>query len=466
MTNIETTILNELFNSEKYARRTITYLKKEFFTTAEGQFLFTICQDYFTKHNSLPNQQVCEIEAQNSTSLSQDVYKGVVKLSDQIFNKRPSSPIDVDWLVYESEKWVRKRALTNAILESARILDPTSGSKRAYGEIENLVKDALATGFDFHQGHDYFDDHDARFNFYHRVEEKIPFDIDNFNYITNGGLSKKTLNIALAGTNCGKSAFMCHVAAAAIQQGKNVLYITCEMAEEKIAERIDANLLDLNPTTIQTLSRKMFHDKIMKLKSKIQGNLKIKEYPTGIANVNDFRALLAEYKSKQNFVPDLIVVDYLNICASVRYNAGSNNNSYTIIKAIAEELRGLAIEQNVPILSATQTNRSSFVDSDFGLEGISESFGTAATADIVFALIRTEQLDKLNQIAIKQLKNRYDDLAKLRRFVIGYERDKFRFYDVNNSGTGTTQQHNAGNSSPPMQQKSAGIGFPGGQLIV
>ena len=338
-------------------------------------------------------------------------------------------PTDTEWLTDQTEKFCQDKAIYNAIMESVRILDDKV-DKQAKGSIPKLLSDALGVSFDSSVGHDYIDDYSSRFDFYHRHETKIPFDLDIFNKITKGGIPNKTLNIALAGTGVGKSLFMCHVAASAMSQGLNVLYITLEMAEEKIAERIDANLLNIDISDLHTMSKTDYDRKFTALCSKTQGKLIIKEYPTASASAMHFRALLNELQLKKSFKPSIIFIDYLNICSSARIKAGANVNSYSYIKAIAEELRGLAVEFNVPIVSATQTTRSGFTSSDPGLEDTSESFGLPATADFMFALISTEELQQMNQIMVKQLKNRYNDPNHFKRFVIGIDRAKMKLYDV------------------------------------
>ncbi len=337
---------------------------------------------------------------------------------------------NISWLLDSTEKFCQDKAIYNAVVESISILDEKGRNTRDKGSIPDILSDALSVSFDPHIGHDYFLDADERYKFYHRIEEKIPWDLEFFNRITKGGLSNKTLNIALAGTGVGKSLFMCHAAAACLSQNYNVLYITLEMAEEKIAERIDANLLNIAIDDLQKLPKDLYDKKINKLKQTIKGKLIVKEYPTAAANVNHFRALLNELNLKRSFVPNIILIDYINICTSSRIKPGANVNSYTYIKSIAEELRGLAVENAIPILSATQTTRSGFTSTDIGLEDTSESFGLPATADFMFAIISTEQMEELNQIMIKQLKNRYSDPTSNRKFVIGIDRSKMKLYDV------------------------------------
>ena len=362
--------------------------------------------------------------------MPEEVLNSVSQLIDEIKEK---SDIDIDYLITESEKWCKDRAIYNAIMDSIQIID---GKKKDMGEgnIPEILSNALGVNFDPNIGHDYIDNSEERFDFYNTKEERIPFDLDYFNKITKGGLPSKTLNIAMAGTGVGKSLFMCHCASAALEQGKNVLYITLEMAEERIAERIDANLMDYPIQQINTLPQNVFESKIQKIAQQSIGKLIVKEYPTGAAHVGHFRALLNELKLKKNFTADIIYIDYINICASSRVRGlGGSINTYSYIKAIAEELRGLAVEFNVPILSATQTTRSGYSNTDVGLEDTSESFGLPATADLMFALISTEELEDLGQLMVKQLKNRYNDPTKYKRFVIGIDRARMKLYDVEES---------------------------------
>ena len=421
--NIEQTILRNLLHDEQYMRKVIPFIKPDYF---QGVYktLFKEVGKYIGKYNKLPTQETLVIELE---TLNEEQYNMSMDIVPHLFT---NEPIDENWLNDATEKWCQDRAIYNAVMESISIIDGKHESltKNALPE---LLSKALGISFDTNVGHDYVENAEDRFEFYHTEEDRIPFDLDKFNKITKGGVPNKTLNIALAGTGVGKSLFMCHVAANALTQGKNVLYITMEMAEERIAERIDANLLNVPIDQLNNMSKDMFTRKVNNLAKKTNGKLIIKEYPTGSAHSGHFRALLNELKLKRQFEPDMIFVDYLNICASSRMKGmGGSINSYTYIKAIAEELRGLAVEFNVPIFSATQTTRSGFSNSDVGLEDTSESFGLPATADLMFALISTEELEKLGQFMVKQLKNRYNDPTVHKRFVIGVDRSKMRLHDV------------------------------------
>ena len=425
---LPTHILSNLLNNEEYCRRVIPYVKREFFEGSH-KTVFDLITNFVNKHNKLPTTSVLELELRK-TSASEDILNESAVLISEISKK---VDIDTDYLIRESEKWCRDRAVYNAIMDSIQIIDGKNLEKTE-GAIPEILSDALGVSFDQAIGHDYIDNSDERFDFYSKKEDRIPFDLDYFNKITKGGLPNKTLNIALAGTGVGKSLFMCHCAASALQQGKNVLYITMEMAEERIAERIDANLMDLPIEQLQRISKNAFDSKIQKIATASIGKLIVKEYPTGAAHTGHFRALLNELKMKKNFRPDMIYIDYLNICASSRMRGlGGSINSYSYIKAIAEELRGLAVEFNVPIVSATQTTRSGYSNTDVGLEDTSESFGLPATADLMFALISTEELEELGQLLVKQLKNRYNDPTKYRRFVVGVDRSRMKLYDVEES---------------------------------
>ena len=422
---IERTIFANLLFNEEYARKVIPFLKKEYFQNRIDQTMFGMIHQFVDKYSNFPTKQALLVEAHNVTGLTDEE---VSKLSDAV-EQLEEAPADIQWLVDETEKFCQDKAVYNAIYKSIGILDggDKTNDKKA---IPQILADALGVSFDSHVGHDLLDDFESRYDFYHKKETRIPFDIDYFNRITKGGLPNKTLNIILAGTNVGKSLFMCHCAASNLTQGKNVLYITMEMAEERIAERVDANLLNVTMDELAILPKDVYEKKVARIKSATTGKLIVKEYPTASAGTAHFRHLLNELKLKRNFVPDIVYIDYLNICASSRLKYGSNVNSYTYIKAIAEELRGLAVEFNVPIVSATQTTRSGFTSSDLGLEDTSESFGLPATADFMFALISTEELQEMNQIMVKQLKNRYGDPATHRRFVIGVDRAKMRLYNV------------------------------------
>lgn len=421
---IEESILRNLLYNETYYRKVVPFLKAEYFQEYHEKIVFEEIADFAGKYDKVPTKEVLSINLQNRGDLTEEAFKDslskVSELSDEW--------VDYDWLLDATEKWCQDRAIYLALMQSIKIADGGE-TKFTKGAIPSILQDALAVSFDEHIGHDYIEQSSDRYEFYHRKEEKIPFDLEKFNFITKGGLPNKTLNIALAGTGVGKSLFMCHMAGSALTQGYNVLYITCEMAEEKIAERIDANLLNVNVKDITELPEVLFNSKVNEISRKTQGKLIIKEYPTASAHAGHFKALLSDLKLKKDFVPDLIFVDYLNICASVRYK-GAVVNSYTYVKAIAEELRGLAVESNVPIISATQTTRSGFGNSDPDLTDTSESFGLPATADFMFALISTEELEQQGRILVKQLKNRYNDPTASRKFILGIDRAKMRLYDV------------------------------------
>ncbi len=425
---IPTHVLSHLLNNEEYCRRVIPYLQKEYFEGSH-KVVFDLIVSFVATHNKLPTGRVLDIELQK-VAAPEDVLNQSSILINEINTK---TDLDTDYLIKETEKWCKDRAVYLAIMDSIGIIDGKD-KERTEGAIPEILSNALGVSFDQAIGHDYIDDSDSRFDFYNKTEERIPWDLDYFNKITKGGIPNKTLNVCLAGTGVGKSLFMCHNAASVLQQGKNVLYITMEMAEERIAERIDANLMDLPIQQLESLPKNVFSEKIQRIATGTIGKLLIKEYPTGAAHSGHFRALLNELKMKKKFAPDIIYVDYLNICSSSRMKAmGGSINSYTYIKAIAEELRGLAIEFNVPIMTATQTTRSGFSNTDVGLEDTSESFGLPATADLMFALIATEELDELNQVMVKQLKNRYNDPTKYKRFVIGIDRARMKLYDVEES---------------------------------
>ena len=425
------TILKSLINDEEYARKVIPFIVDDYFEEVSHKVVFEEVRNFLEEYDKVPNKEVLHVEIEKRSDLSEDVFK-LVRLTIDSLEPSKSDP---QWVLDNTETWCKERAIYSALVEAIKIADGKD-EKRKPDAIPSILSDALAVGFDTHVGHDYIDDSKDRFEYYHRVENKIPFDLDYFNKITSGGLSDKTLNIALAGTGVGKSLFMCHVASSVLLQGKNVLYITLEMAEEKIAERIDANLLNTNIKDIQELPKSTFTNKIDKLAAKTSGKLIIKEYPTASAHVGHFKSLLQELKLKKSFEPDIIFVDYLNICASSRYRGAVNVNSYSYVKAIAEELRGLAVEASVPICSATQTTRSGFASSDPNLTDTSESFGLPATADLMFALVSTEDLEGLNQIMVKQLKNRYNDPTMNKRFCIGIDRAKMRLYDIQDAQEG------------------------------
>lgn len=427
MEAIESTIIKNLVNDETYIRKVIPYIKPEYFNDYSDKILFDIINNFVVSYGQSPTREVLSIEVDNRKDLNEDTYKELqVKIQD-INN----TEVDSQWLLDSTEKWCKQRAVYLALLDSVKIADGQD-DKRTEDAIPSILQEALAVSFDDHIGHDYIEDYEDRFAFYHRNENKVPFDLSLFNKITKGGISNKTLNVALAGTGVGKSLFMCHMASSALLQGKNVLYITLEMAEEKIAERIDANLLNVNIKDIEDLPEQLFESKVQRLAQKTTGKLIIKEYPTASAHSGHFQALLNDLSLKKSFKPDIIFIDYLNICASSRYK-GALVNSYTYVKAIAEELRGLACEFDLPIVSATQTTRSGYGSSDVDLTDTSESFGLPATADFMFALISTEELEGINQIMVKQLKNRYNDLNIFKRFVVGIDRSKMRLYDVEDS---------------------------------
>ena len=424
--NLELTILRNILTDEDYMRKVLPFVKPDYF---EGVYriLFREAGKYVGKYNKLPTAESFKIELDQTDKLSGEQYTMAVDILPQLFSKEQ---IDNQWLLDTTEKWCQDRAIYNAIMESISIIDGKHETMTK-GALPDLLSKALGVAFDTNVGHDYVENYEERFDFYHTEEDRIPFDLDYFNRITKGGVPRKTLNIALAGTGVGKSLYMCHVAAGALVEGRNVLYITMEMAEERIAERIDANLLNTPIDQLPNMSRDMFRTKVEDIARKTEGKLIVKEYPTGSAHAGHFRALLNELKLKRQFEPDIIFIDYLNICASSRMKGmGGAINSYNYIKAIAEELRGLAVEFDVPVFSATQTTRSGYSNSDVGLEDTSESFGLPATADLMFALIQTEELEQSGQMMVKQLKNRYNDPTQHKRFVIGVDRSKMRLYDV------------------------------------
>ena len=428
MNKVENLVLKNLLLDEEYVRKALPFIKAEYFTEIKEKELFKVISKYFTDYNAIPTKEALEIEVGTLKNISDEQHGQIVQLIRDIDSEKS----DYDWILDTTEKWCKERAVYLALMESIKIAEGND-EKRATGAIPSILSEALAVSFDNHIGHDYLEDYEERYEFYHQTEEKIPFDLEFFNRITKGGLPNKTLNIALAGTGVGKSLFMCHVASSVLLQSKNVLYITLEMAEEKIAERIDANLLSVDIQQLDQLPKMMFDSKVQKIAKKTQGQLIIKEYPTAAASEGHFRALLNDLALKKSFKPDIIFIDYLNICASSRYSKLGNVNSYSYIKAIAEELRGLAVEANVPIVSATQTTRSGYGSSDVDLTDTSESFGLPATADLMFALISTEELEQINQIMVKQLKNRYNDPTINKRFVVGIDRSKMRLYDVEQS---------------------------------
>jgi len=429
---LEQAILTNLIYNEDFLRKVLPFIKPEYFSDRTERTLFNEITSFTETYNSPPEIAALSIAVKEKTNLTDDEVQKCEDYLSEI-EKDNTAKTEIQWLVDKTEKFCQEKAIYNAVLGSISILDGKDKTNDK-GAIPKILSDALAISFDTTVGHDYLQDSDERYEFYHRKEERIPFDLDIFNKITKGGLPAKTLNIALAGTGVGKSLFMCHMAAGAMVQGKNVLYITLEMAEEKIAERIDANLLNVTLDDLMELPKDLYDKKVERVKSKTTGKLIIKEYPTASASTIHFRTLLNELNLKKSFIPDIIFVDYLNICCSARIRAGSNINSYTYVKSIAEELRGLAVEYNLPIVSATQTTRSGFTSSDPGLEDTSESFGLPATADLMFALITSEDLEALGQIMVKQLKNRYNDPSYYKRFTVGVDRAKMKLYDIDQSG--------------------------------
>jgi archaellum biogenesis ATPase FlaH len=428
MERIETTILRNLIHNEEYSRKVIPFIEPTYFEQRTEKVIFEEIAKFIVKYGSAITTEALNIEVENRT----DLNGGEIKETRDICDSFNDFPVDQQWLLDTTEKWCRDRAIYLALMESIHIADGND-SKKNRDAIPSILSDALAVSFDNNIGHDYLQNYEERYEYYHKKEDKIPFDLEYFNKITKGGLPNKTLNVALAGTGVGKSLFMCHVASSVLLQGRNVLYITMEMAEEKIAERIDANLLNVPIQDLTDLPKKTFENKVTNISKKTQGTLIIKEYPTASAHSGHFKALLNELSLKKSFKPDIIFIDYLNICASSRYKSGMSVNSYSYIKAIAEELRGLAVEANVPIVSATQTTRSGYSSSDVDLTDTSESFGLPATADLMFALISTEELEQLNQIMVKQLKNRYNDPTVFKRFIVGIDRAKMRLYDCEQS---------------------------------
>jgi replicative DNA helicase len=428
MERLELTILRNLVYNEDYSRKVIPFIQPEYFEQRSEKVVFEEIVQFIVKYNSAITKEALGIEIENRTDLTETDVKDIREVCETLND----SVVEKQWLLDTTEKWCRDRAIYLALMESIHIADGNDGNKNR-DAIPSILSDALAVSFDNNIGHDYLQNYGERYEFYHRKEDKIEFDLEYFNKITKGGIPNKTLNIALAGTGVGKSLFMCHVASSALLQGRNVLYITLEMAEERIAERIDANLLNVPIQQLVDLPRSTFENKVTSLSKKTQGTLIIKEYPTASAHSGHFKALLNELALKKSFRPDIIFIDYLNICASSRHKANSSVNSYSYIKSIAEELRGLAVEFNVPIVSATQTTRSGYGNSDVELTDTSESFGLPATADLMFALISTEELEGLGQIMVKQLKNRYNDPTVFKRFVVGIDRAKMRLYDVEQS---------------------------------
>ena len=458
MERIETTILRNLVYNEEYSRKVIPFIEPTYFENRSEKVIFEEITQFIVNYGSAITTEALNIEVENRT----DLNESEIKETRDICQSFTDSPVDHQWLLDTTEKWCRDRAIYLALMESISIADGQDDKKNR-DAIPSILSDALAVSFDNNIGHDYFENFKERYDFYHAKEDKIPFDLEYFNKITKGGLPNKTLNIALAGTGVGKSLFMCHVASSILLQGRNVLYITMEMAEEKIAERIDANLLNVPIQDLTELPKSTFENKVTKLSEKTQGSLIIKEYPTASAHSGHFKALLNELALKKSFRPDIIFVDYLNICASSRYRQGGSINSYSYIKAIAEELRGLAVEAQVPIVSATQTTRSGYGSSDVDLTDTSESFGLPATADLMFALISTEELEQIGQIMVKQLKNRYNDISVNKRFIVGIDRAKMRLYDCEQTAqdnildSGQEEEYN--NDDEPPTKKFGGFKF-------
>lgn len=443
MEKVELLILKNLIYNEQYVRKILPYLKSEYFQEFSQRVIFEESQQFFSSYNQLPTKEAIEIEIENRTDLTETSYKECLDIVSQF----DYEPVEFEWLVKTTEKWCKDRAIYLALMESIQIADGGDSSKTR-DAIPSILQDALSVSFDTHIGHDYIEDIEDRFEFYHKKDSKISFDVDYLNKITDGGLSPKTLNLFVAPPGVGKSLFLCHFSASTLLKGKNVLYITLEMAEERIAERIDANLLDIAIQNISKLSKEQFFSKTNELSRKTQGKLIIKEYPPGTANANHLRVLLKELEMKKNFIPDAIVIDYLNLCSSSRYKT-STSNSYTYVKSIAEELRGLGVEYNVPTVSAVQFNRNGSSTTDSSMEDVSDSYGIAFTADILLALISTEELEQMNQIMIKQLKNRYAPLDRHRKFVVGVDRSKMRVYDVDQSAQDDLIENKRADPSPP-----------------
>jgi len=429
---IEDTILKNLIYYEEFTRKTIPYIKVEYFSEPIDKIIFSQVKDFITKYNTLPTKESLLIEIGEDSNLNEEQFQLSSKKISEYFFDRDDKP-ELEWVVNSTEKFCQDRAIYNAVLESIQILDGENKTNKDKGTIPALLSDALSVCFDPYVGHDYIEDAEARYLSYHQVEERISFDLEFFNKITKGGLPRKTLNIVLAGTGVGKSLFMCHHAASCLSNGLNVLYVTLEMAEERIAQRIDANLMNITMDELEQIPKESYDKKIGRIKNMAKGKLIVKEYPTASANVNHFRNLINELKLKRRFTPDIIFIDYINIATSSRLKFGNSVNSYNYIKSIAEELRGLAVEYDVPIVSATQTTRSGYTNSDLGLEDTSESFGLPATADFMFAIISTEELEDLGQLLVKQLKNRYNDPSMHKRFVIGVDRSKMKLFDLEDS---------------------------------
>ena len=447
--NTEKIVLKNLLRNEEYTRKVLPFLKSEYFIADTDKVLFQTIQEFILKYNTQPTKDALQIEIDKNKTLTEDTVKKIYDDLQQM--NKDAEDTNIDWLVSTTEQFCQDKGIYNAIMKSIEIMNSPKGSL-SKGSIPQLLSDALAISFDPNIGHDYFDNIEERYEYYHRVQEKIPFDLEFFNKITKNGLPKKTLNIAIASTGVGKSLFMCHMAASCLNQGRNVLYITLELAEEEVAKRIDANLMNITFEDLMSLPKDMYLKKANSVKNKTDGKLIVKEYPTASASTIHFRSLLNELNLKKSFKPDIIFVDYLNICCSARIKTGSNINSYTYVKSIAEELRGLAVEHEVPLVSATQTNRAGFDNSDIDLTNTSESIGLPATADFMFALISTEELEALGQIMVKQLKNRYNDPTQNKRFVVGIDRSKMKLYDVEASAQ--TDIVDSGQDRPVMDTKN------------
>jgi len=451
---IERTTLSNLVYNEPYARKVLPFIKPEYFNNRHERVVFEEINKFVEKYGNQPTKEALSIELDNRKDLTDEEFKSVLNIVETLSDAQ----VDMQWLVDTTEKFCKDKAVYNAILSGIQIIEGKDKQQTAEA-IPSILSEALAVAFDQNVGHDYVEDGEDRFEFYHKREEKIEFDLDYFNKITKGGLPQKTLNIALAGTGVGKSLFMCHMAASTLMQGKNVLYITLEMAEERIAERIDANLMNITMDDLHELPKKMFTDRLSKIQTKTNGKLIIKEYPTASAHTGHFRSLIKELALKKSFRPDIIFIDYLNICASSRFKGNANVGSYFYIKAIAEELRGLAVENNVPIMSATQTTRGGYSNSDVGLEDTSESFGLPATADLMFALISTEDLESLNQLMVKQLKNRYNDPGANKRFVIGIDRARMKLYDCEQEAQNDIIDSGQEDDTPAFDKTTFGVGL-------
>ena len=453
MTDVEKLILHNLIKNETYSRKVTPFIKREYFHDRSLRFVYETIHDFIIKYNNLPTKEALYIILDKNKSITQEEMKNVSDIIQEISNTQESC--DIEWLLNETENFCKDKAVYNAIMESIQIID--GKSPQSQGAIPDILSQALAVSFDAHIGHDYIEDYQKRYDFYHTVEKRIEFDLEGFNQITNGGTPTKTLNIVMAGTGVGKSLFLCHHAANCLKKNQNVLYITCEMAEERIAERIDANLLDVTLDNLRELPKSVYEKKMGNLGAGVKGKLIIKEYPTATANVNHFRFLLDELALKRKFKPDIIFVDYLNICASARLKNGNNVNSYMYVKSIAEELRGLAVEYGVPLFSATQTTRTGYSSTDVGLEDTSESFGLPATADFMFALISTDELAETNQIMVKQLKNRYNDTAANRKFILGINRSKMKMFDIKKEEAISIPVSNKQTQSSPKQSTKSTV---------